>query len=132
VVPNFSHITLFQIFYVLKQKQVWPACFTVAWILLNKVTFVPGFVGVLLGVLNQHLEEPPNVRKSALLYFLDHDHFEPQVQKDPNRLEKQNLKKPSHIKGKSLKIILHVTMYFATTPLPPPASSTICLDKINL
>jgi hypothetical protein len=47
------------------------------WILLQKATLVPGFVGVLLGVLNQHLEEPPNVRKSALRYLLDNvlDHF---------------------------------------------------------
>jgi hypothetical protein len=33
-------------------------------------TFVPGFVGVLLRVLNQHFEESPMVRKSDLRYFL--------------------------------------------------------------
>ncbi len=54
------------------------------WILLNKgtSTFVPGLVGVLFGVLNQHFEESPMVRKSALrYYFLDHvlDHFKPLV-----------------------------------------------------
>jgi hypothetical protein len=62
---------------------------------LTKFLFVPGFVGVLLGVLNQHLEEPPNVRKSTLRYFIDYllNFLKPHVNKCPNPFEKRNLKK---------------------------------------